>query len=317
VYIGGAPKQNTIHRTIYKDYIGCLRNVTLKIHKHNLNLIDLVMANSNQIIFSGRVLTNCQSHTDPVTFTSPDSFIPINTWSQFPELHSFSIEFQTTENFGILAYILGTPSNDLSTSNSAHSPVLSLKRDFFALEIHNRLLNAYFNFGEGYVRFEVVEVEVADGKPHQVLVKIGQDFVTLRFDERQEKTLRIEKTDVAGLSLIGPLVIGGIAKSHRTNLAAKLPPYFFSGMLSHGFVGCVQDVSVNGDFVNLTESALGARMDGLIFGACSAENGRCEMSQCMNEGVCVEGWNRFTCDCSATGFNGPMCNQRRTFEFLK
>ena len=31
IYVGGAPKQNTVYRTIKKNFIGCLRNVSTKI----------------------------------------------------------------------------------------------------------------------------------------------------------------------------------------------------------------------------------------------------------------------------------------------
>ncbi len=306
VYIGGTPEHSPIRRAIYKNYIGCLRNVTLKLPKLDLNLIDLALAGSNQIILNGRALANCQPSTDPVTFISPESHIPITTWPQFPALHSFSIDFQTTENHGLLAYALAADTNDLA----ALSPVLSLTRHFFALEIHNRLLNAYFNFGQGYVRAEIADVDVSDGKPHQVSVQIGQDFATLRFDEKHEKTLRLERGE--GLNVAGPMVIGGIATSHRSGLIAPLPPYFFSGLLGHGFVGCVQDVSVNGEFVNMTEAAVVNKAVGVAFGTCAAgTGGECELGQCVNEGVCVEGWNRLTCDCSATGFNGPVCSQRK------
>jgi hypothetical protein len=30
IYVGGAPKQNTIYRTIRKNFIGCLRNVRIE-----------------------------------------------------------------------------------------------------------------------------------------------------------------------------------------------------------------------------------------------------------------------------------------------
>ena len=38
IYIGGAPKQNTIYRSIRKNFIGCLRNVS----NFQLNLNKLI-----------------------------------------------------------------------------------------------------------------------------------------------------------------------------------------------------------------------------------------------------------------------------------
>ena len=190
IYVAGAPKQTTIS----KDYIGCLRNITFKSHKLYLNLIDLAISGHNQITFIGHMIPSCQQITHPITFNSPDSFIPINTWPQYPRIKSFSIDFQTTENFGVLAYMLG------------HK-----KFSFFSLEIHNRLLNAYFKFGESfeYVRFEVVNEDVSNGKPHQLRVEVNENnFVTFKFDQKQEKTLNIERPNEV-LNLTGDLIIGG------------------------------------------------------------------------------------------------------------
>ena len=84
-----------------------------------------------------------------------------------------------------------------------------------------------------------------------------------------------------------------------------------SGMLGHGYVGCIQDVEVNGQPVNLTHYAALEGVSGVNTEMCSAMPNQCDIGHCMNEGVCLEGWNRFVCDCAATGFNGPICNQRK------
>ena len=120
---------------------------------------------------------------------------------------------------------------------------------------------------------------------------------------------------------MGPLIIGGIYPNHTAPFAAnpslKIPPYFYAGMLGHGFVGCVQDVEVNGRVVNLTHFASVEKVSGVSAEMCTPMPNQCEIGQCANEGVCMEGWNRFVCDCAATGFNGPVCNQRRNCSDLR
>lgn len=37
--------------------------------------------------------------------------------------------------------------------------------------------------------------------------------------------------------------------------------------------------------------------------------GQCDSQPCLNGGVCKDGWNRFTCDCSATNHGGPICGK--------
>ena len=42
----------------------------------------------------------------------------------------------------------------------------------------------------------------------------------------------------------------------------------------------------------------------------------CASLPCLHSGVCHERWNRFVCDCSATGHQGPVC-MLRTFRRLE
>lgn len=148
----------------------------------------------------------------------------------------------------------------------------------------------------------------------------------------------VAASDMHRLTLIGPLILGGLYPNHTTtnsfftNPSRHLPPYFYSGMLQHGYVGCMQDVEINGQQVNLTyharrdtvlgvstgitdatssSSSSSAVVTSLAAPVCSPMPNQCEIGHCLNDGVCNEGWNRFVCDCSATGFNGPICNQRK------
>lgn len=313
IYVGGTPSaQNTIYRTISKDFIGCLRNVTFNTHKHSLDLIAMAIDSHKQISFVGELQTPCKAVNDPITFSSPDAYIPITNWNEYPNLFTFSIEFQTIESNGVLAYILGSNSQkDYQIDYQQNqSPLITFSRDFFALEIHNRLLNAYFNFGSKYTRFEIVKEHVSNGKPHHVSVEIHQKFIVFKFDHTTERILNLDNTASESLDLQSPLIIGGLHPAHKKS--SGLPPYFFSGMLGHGFVGCVQEVEVNGQLVNLTEFASLEGVSGLSAGMCAPMPDQCEIGHCMNDGVCVEGWNRFYCDCSSTGFGGPICNQRKS-----
>lgn len=55
IYVGGAPQQSTIYRTIRKNFIGCLRNVTFKTDQVALNLIELALNNSSFIHKVGNI----------------------------------------------------------------------------------------------------------------------------------------------------------------------------------------------------------------------------------------------------------------------
>jgi neurexin len=303
-----------------------------------LNLIDLAISGNESIHFHGgdaKMKQSCHKVVDPVTFSSPESFIPITKWKDYPRFYHFSLEFQTTESFGVLAYILGKYDNHSSDhqndqqylikkNNEQLSSLIALNRDFFSIEIHNRFLNVYFNLGSNYIRHEIVHEHVSNGKSHQISIEINEKFALFRFDQRPESTIRIDTNIIDKFDLNGPLIIGGIHPDHMLPYSSKLnsldnpkiPPYFFSGVLGHGYVGCIQDVEINNQIVNLTNFIQLANVTGVNTDMCRPMPNQCEIGHCMNDGICNEGWNRFVCDCSSTGYNGPICNQRKLFLLL-
>ena len=36
----------------------------------------------------------------------------------------------------------------------------------------------------------------------------------------------------------------------------------------------------------------------------------CTEESCANQGVCLQQWDGFTCDCTMTSYGGPICNDR-------
>ncbi|RNA23776.1 neurexin-1-like isoform X2 [Brachionus plicatilis] len=317
VYVGGVPKKNTIYRAIYKNFIGCIRNVTYKSDTSSLNLISLLLNNSHLVKENGKIERTCQQVMQPITFSSPNSYIPILEWTNYPLINSFTIEFQTNEKNAVLAYILGAENfqHRAHIDHLMRSRLLSLNRHFFSLEIHNSFLNAYFNLGTNYIRHEVVHVQISDGRSHQLTVELNQQYAIFKFDQNPETSIRISSSDSDLLELQSPLVIGGIHPNHRSlsghSPSTRVPPYFYSAMLGNGYVGCILDLDINGQSVNLTYFAGLEGVSGVNSDVCSPMPNQCDIGQCLNEGICIEGWNRFECDCSSTGFNGPICNQRK------
>ena len=48
---------------------------------------------------------------------------------------------------------------------------------------------------------------------------------------------------------------------------------------------------------------------GSIRSSCHIMPPKCSEKPCMHGGKCIEGWNRFICDCSSTSFTGPTCGR--------
>lgn len=48
---------------------------------------------------------------------------------------------------------------------------------------------------------------------------------------------------------------------------------------------------------------------GAVRPACHIQTPHCPSQPCMHGGHCVEGWNRFHCDCTGTSYIGPTCGK--------
>ncbi|MEQ2211936.1 hypothetical protein XENOCAPTIV_021027 [Xenoophorus captivus] len=100
------------------------------------------------------------------------------------------------------------------------------------------------------------------------------------------------------------MYLGGLPES-KSDLI--LPPEVWTALLNYGYVGCVRDLFIDGksrDVRRLAEiqSALG------VSSFCTRElQKRCSSAPCGNGGLCKEGWNRYICECTGTGYLGTNC----------
>ena len=108
------------------------------------------------------------------------------------------------------------------------------------------------------------------------------------------------------LDLEGDMYLGGLP-TDRTNLI--LPTELWTAMLNYGYVGCIRDLFIDGrskDIRQIAENQNGAG----IKPSCNKQPGKqCESYPCKNRGVCKEGWNRFICDCTGTGYWSRTCER--------
>ena len=62
-----------------------------------------------------------------------------------------------------------------------------------------------------------------------------------------------------------------------------------------GFVGCIRAMVINGAMADLLGEA--TRYPWGLYGVGVGCKGKCAKNPCKNGGTCVEGYDRFTCDC--------------------
>ncbi|XP_050406301.1 neurexin-3 isoform X2 [Patella vulgata] len=294
LYVAGSP--NTVllpGSRVKSNFKGCMRKVRYQADNVQLDLTDLAKKSHGLISVVGEVLFNrCQElvESHPITFLTPTSYITLPTWDVSLKRASIAFQFQTTEPNGVILYNSGQLA----------------KSDFFAIELLDGHLYLVINLGSGTMKVKASKQPVNDGEPHEVYLDYQgpQGYITL--DGQKEPYTSKEKGDL--LQLDGYLFVGAI-NDHVD--ASTLPKEMWSGMLGHGYVGCFQDLVINGNKVDLVAAATLQLAEG-IAEYCRRMEPQCLSYPCMHQGICVEGWNRFVCDCRATGFIDNVCQTAST-----
>lgn len=254
-----------------------------------LDLTELARANHPLLKVVGEVIYDkCRELVEsrPITFTTPESYVTIPTWESSLNRGSLAFQFQTSEQSGVIIYSTGT-ANDNS--------------DFFALELLDGYINLVLNQGSEVMRIKASRQPVSDGDSHIVYFEYQGNHGYITVDGQKQvftSPSRLDKFDLAGL-----FVIGGISKNQEETV---FPLEMWAGILGYGYVGCLQDMVVNGNNIDLVAAAQVQGVAG-VAEYCQEMAPNCRSHPCMHHGVCIEGWNRFTCDCRSTGFIDSVC----------
>lgn len=258
-----------------RAFVGCMSDV-------NLDGLDLLVAaclRQYDFYRHGNLQCNCPS-MDPavVTFLTTRSRLV-----SLPLMHqnlSLSFVYRTRERNAVLAY------SRIKGNEGSDSYIMFLLDDgMLRIEIK-------FN---GHCEKQCIpypnEVDCNDGQWHQIrLATTVTGLITLSTDKGEYWIPDINL--VHQVFPVGSLLIG----SHGSLQHREVP----------GFLGCVKDVVVNGQLVDIVGQT---RWDnGLVAGCWEEEMNPCESSPCENGGVCVRGWDRYECDC-ASGYEGGNCEK--------
>ncbi|CDR00845.1 unnamed protein product [Oncorhynchus mykiss] len=100
---------------------------------------------------------------DPITFETPGSFITLNKWNA-KKTGSISFDFRTTEPNGLLLFSHGKPKQAPKDSKSP----LTLKVDFFAIEMLDGHLYLLLDMGSGTTKTRAINKKVNDGEWYHV-----------------------------------------------------------------------------------------------------------------------------------------------------
>ncbi|XP_058871983.1 neurexin-2-like isoform X16 [Acipenser ruthenus] len=220
---------------------------------------------------------------DPVTFRSKGSYLALATLQAYASMHLF-FQFKTTATDGLLLFNSGDGS------------------DFIVVELVKGYIHYVFDLGNGPSLMKGnSDKPLNDNQWHNVVVSRDASNVhTLKIDSR---IVTQHSNGARNLDLKGELYIGGVSKG----MYNKLPKLIAS---RDGFQGCLASMDLNGRLPDLIADAL--HRVGQVERGCEGPSTTCTEDSCANQGVCLQQWDGYTCDCSMTSYGGPVCNDPGT-----
>ncbi|XP_077056995.1 neurexin 1a isoform X20 [Siphateles boraxobius] len=305
-YVGGSPSTADLPGSpVSNNFMGCLKEVVYKNNDVRLELSRLAKLGDPKMKVSGVVAFKCENVAtlDPVTFETPESFITLDKWTA-KKAGSISFDFRTTEPNGLLLFSHGKPKPQ--QQKDPKSPK-TLKVDFFAIEMLDGHLYLLLDMGSGTTKTRAVNKKVNDGEWYHVDFQRDGRSGTISVNSIRTPYNAPGESEILDLDDI--LYLGGLPED-RAGLI--FPTEVWTALLNYGYVGCVRDLFMDGQSKDIRRIAEAQRAVG-VKPSCSKEPPKqCLSNPCLNSGTCREGWNRYVCDCSGTGYLGRSCERDAT-----
>ncbi|XP_067101212.1 LOW QUALITY PROTEIN: neurexin 1a [Osmerus mordax] len=305
-YVGGSPSTADLPGSpVSNNFMGCLKEVVYKNNDVRLELSRLAKVGDPKMKVSGVVAFKCESVAtlDPVTFDTPESFVALSKWTA-KKAGSISFDFRTTEPNGLMLFSHGKPRQQ--QHKDPRTPP-TLKVDFFAIEMLDGHLYLLLDMGSGTTKTRAIDKKVNDGEWYHV--DFQRDGRSGTISVNSVRTAYTAPGDSEILDLDDTLYLGGLPED-RAGLI--FPTEVWTALLNYGYVGCVRDLFVDGQSKDIRRLAEAQRAVG-VKPSCSREAPKqCLSNPCQHSAICREGWNRYVCDCSGTGYLGRSCERDAT-----
>ncbi|XP_018583057.1 neurexin 3a isoform X9 [Scleropages formosus] len=300
-YVGGSPSTADLPGSpVSNNFMGCLKEVVYKNNDIRLELSRLARIVDPKMKIQGDVVFRCENVAtlDPISFETPEAYISLPKWNT-KRMGSISFDFRTSEPNGLILFTHGKPQDRKDTRSQKNTKV-----DFFAVELLDGSLYLLLDMGSGTIKVKATQNKVNDGAWYHVDVQRDGRSGTISVNSRRTPFTASGESEI--LDLEGDMYLGGLPEN-RAGLI--LPTELWTAMLNYGYVGCIRDLFIDGrskDIRQIAEAQNGAGIKPF----CNKVPGKqCESYPCRNRGVCKEGWNRFICDCTGTGYWSRTCER--------
>ncbi|KAM6272410.1 neurexin-1 isoform 19-T22 [Spheniscus humboldti] len=303
-YVGGSPSTADLPGSpVSNNFMGCLKEVVYKNNDVRLELSRLAKQGDPKMKIHGVVAFKCENVAtlDPITFETPESFISLPKWNA-KKTGSISFDFRTTEPNGLILFSHGKPRHQ----KDAKHPQM-VKVDFFAIEMLDGHLYLLLDMGSGTIKIKALQKKVNDGEWYHVDFQRDGRSGTISVNTLRTPYTAPGESEI--LDLDDDLYLGGLPENKA---GLVFPTEVWTALLNYGYVGCIRDLFIDGQSKDIRQMAEVQSTAG-VKPSCSRETAKpCLSNPCKNNGVCRDGWNRYVCDCSGTGYLGRSCKREAT-----
>ncbi|XP_023413012.2 neurexin-1 isoform X11 [Loxodonta africana] len=303
-YVGGSPSTADLPGSpVSNNFMGCLKEVVYKNNDVRLELSRLAKQGDPKMKIHGVVAFKCENVAtlDPITFETPESFISLPKWNA-KKTGSISFDFRTTEPNGLILFSHGKPRHQ----KDAKHPQM-IKVDFFAIEMLDGHLYLLLDMGSGTIKIKALQKKVNDGEWYHVDFQRDGRSGTISVNTLRTPYTAPGESEI--LDLDDELYLGGLPENKA---GLVFPTEVWTALLNYGYVGCIRDLFIDGQSKDIRQMAEIQSTAG-VKPSCSRETAKpCLSNPCKNNGLCRDGWNRYVCDCSGTGYLGRSCEREAT-----
>ncbi|XP_053835688.1 neurexin 3 isoform X7 [Vidua macroura] len=300
-YVGGSPSTADLPGSpVSNNFMGCLKEVVYKNNDIRLELSRLARIGDTKMKIYGEVKFICENVAtlDPINFETPEAYISLPKWNT-KRMGSISFDFRTTEPNGLILFTHGKPQERKDTRSQKNTKV-----DFFAVELLDGNLYLLLDMGSGTIKVKATQKKANDGEWYHVDIQRDGRSGTISVNSRRTPFTASGESEI--LDLEGDMYLGGLPEN-RAGLI--LPTELWTAMLNYGYVGCIRDLFIDGRSKNIRQLAEAQNAAGVKSSCSRLSTKQCDSYPCKNNAVCKDGWNRFICDCTGTGYWGRTCER--------
>ncbi|XP_075567972.1 neurexin 3 isoform X3 [Pelecanus crispus] len=300
-YVGGSPSTADLPGSpVSNNFMGCLKEVVYKNNDIRLELSRLARIGDTKMKIYGEVKFVCENVAtlDPISFETPEAYISLPKWNT-KRMGSISFDFRTTEPNGLILFTHGKPQERKDARSQKNTKV-----DFFAVELLDGNLYLLLDMGSGTIKVKATQKKANDGEWYHVDIQRDGRSGTISVNSRRTPFTASGESEI--LDLEGDMYLGGLPEN-RAGLI--LPTELWTAMLNYGYVGCIRDLFIDGRSKNIRQLAEAQNAAGVKSSCSRLSTKQCDSYPCKNNAVCKDGWNRFICDCTGTGYWGRTCER--------